>query len=68
MKKSIGEMVVTVVASAATIGLGALLVDWLKSTGRWPHVKTLDAGCDTGCMNGEDPVINAGKDLIGGKG
>ena len=56
------EVVGTVVLSVATIGLGRLVVDYMKAKGHWPKPNELSASGDCGCV-GEDPIIEAGKGL-----
>ena len=58
MNRTFSEILMTIVVSAAAIGGGAFMVDWLKATGRWPKPKELGASSgDT------DTVIAAGERL-----
>lgn len=59
------EVIGTIAASVATLGIGHYLIDWLKASGKWPRAKQLEASGDMGCDScvGEDPIVEAGKGL-----
>lgn len=61
-KKEFMDYLAPIVLGAGTIGVGALVIDWLKSKNYWPKPKSLEAGCDS-CVGGEDPIVEAAKHL-----
>lgn len=65
---SFGDIFTTIVISVSTIGLGALVIDWMKANGKWPKPKLIISGdnmvgCDK-CPVGEDPIVEASGRLV----